>query len=76
LIAKAAAANGIKARVKARSHGLLIAIPYRARLIPSGRREAHDFARNTSVPNQTEPLDGREIIEVDLGMRWIGGDRD
>jgi hypothetical protein len=72
LIAKAAAASGIKAR----SHGLLIAIPYRARLIPSGRREAHDFARNTSVPNQAEPLDGREIVEVDLGMRWIGGDRD
>jgi hypothetical protein len=45
-------------------------------LIPSGPREAHDFARNTSVPNQAEPLDGREIVEVDLGMRWIGGDRD
>ena len=50
-----------------RSHGLLLAKPHSARLIPSGRSEAQDFAGNCSIANQAEPPQGRKIAVVNPG---------
>jgi hypothetical protein len=41
-------------------------------LIPPGRRQAQDSSRNPGITRETELLDGREIVEADLGMRSIG----
>jgi hypothetical protein len=62
-------------RLKARSHGLFITKPKSATLFCSGRRDPQHFARNPGITHQAEPLAGREIVEVDLGLRSTGGSR-
>jgi len=61
--------------VKARPNRLFFAIPKSARFFFPGRRNPQDFARDPGIAYQAEPLAGREIVEVDLGMRSSGGDR-
>jgi hypothetical protein len=65
----------LKCSLKARSHRLLFAKPKSTRSVRQGTREAQDFARKPCITHQTEPLEGRKIVEADLGMRSIG-DRD
>ena len=66
----------LECRVKARSHVLFIAKPKSARFFCPGPRDPQDLARNPGITHQAEPFAGREIVEVDLGMRSIAGDRD
>ena len=63
----------LERRLKARSHRLFIAKPKSARFFCLGSRDPQNFAGNPGITHQAEPLAGREIVEVDLGMRSIGG---
>ena len=59
--------------VKAGPNRLFFAKPKSASFLCLGRRDPQDFAGNPGITHQAELLAGREIVEVDLGMRSIDG---
>ena len=59
--------------VKAGPNRLFFAKPKSASFLCLGRRDPQDFAGNPGITHQAELLAGCEIVEVDLGMRSIGG---
>ena len=63
----------LERRLKARSDRLFIAKPKSARFFCLGSRDPQNFAGNPGITPQAELIAGREIVEVDLGMRSIGG---
>jgi len=63
----------LERRLKARSDRLFIAKPKSARFFCLRSRDPQNFAGNPGITHQAELLAGREIVEVDLGMRSIGG---
>jgi hypothetical protein len=60
--------------VEAGPHRLLLADPSGARFVRLGPRNAQNIVRNHGITHQTQPLDGREIVEPNRGYISRDGD--
>jgi hypothetical protein len=61
--------------VKARPNGLLFPKPKGASYCRPSPRQPQDLARYPGIAHQVEFLTRREVIEVNLGTRFIGSHR-
>lgn len=64
-----------KCRFEARSYVLFLSEPRRSRLVASSRREPQHRSSNAGVTYETERLDGVEMIDMNLAIRWTGHNR-